>query len=77
MSNNCREAIPEVREALPDVRELSGGSPRSSGGPPGCPGVVRTHSRMSLWGGRPFRMSGSCREALPNMKEALPVVREW
>ena len=35
------------------------------------------HSRMSLRGGRPFRMSGSCREALPNVREDLPVVREW
>ena len=32
---------------------------------------------MSLWGGRPFQMSGSCREALSDVREALPIVREW
>ena len=37
-----------------------------SGGPPGCPEVVR-------W---PSRMSGSGREALPEVREALLEVRE-
>ena len=32
---------------------------------------------MSLRGGRPFRMSGSCLQALPDVREDLPVVREW
>ena len=38
-----------------------------SGGPPGCPGVV----------GRPSRISGSGREALPNSLKAHPDVQEW
>ena len=60
MSGSCREALSNVREL--------------SGCPPGCLGVVREPSRMSLWGRRPFQMSGSSREAHPNMREALPVV---
>ena len=32
---------------------------------------------MSLWGGRPFRMSGGCPVALPDVREAVPVFREW
>ena len=36
-----------------------------SEGPPRCPGVV----------GRTSRMSGSGREALPDVREALPYVR--
>ena len=31
---------------------------------------------MSMRGGRPFRMSGSCREALSDVREALSDVRE-
>ena len=53
-----------VREAVPVVRELLAGPPKSSGDPPGCPGVVGRPSWLSLRGGRPFRMSGSWREAL-------------
>ena len=58
------------RETYPDIREWSGC-------PPGCPAVVGRPSWMSLRGGRPFRMSGSCRVTLPDVREALPVVREW
>ena len=36
-------------------------------GPPKCPGVV----------GRLFLMSGSCREAIPEVWETLPDVPEW
>ena len=32
---------------------------------------------MSLIGGRPFWMSSSCREALPDVRDALSVVCEW
>ena len=73
-------------EALPDVWELSGGPPESLGGNPGSSGgqlagpeMVGTHSRMSLRSGRPFRMSGSGWETLPNVREgweALPDVQE-
>ena len=49
------------QEALPDVRECSGGHP-------GCPGVLGRPSRLSLRGERPFRMSGSCREALLDIR---------
>ena len=38
-----------------------------SGGPPGCLGMVR----------RPSEMSGSCRDAVTDVRESLPVVREW
>ena len=66
------------REALPDVQEWSGGPFGCPGGPPGCPGVVGRLSRMSRSGqeafrmsesgGRPNRMSGSSREALPDVR---------
>ena len=46
-------------EALQDVQECSGGPTRWSEGQPGCPGVV----------GRPFRMSRSGREILPDVRE--------
>ena len=55
------------REALPNVREWSGGPPR-------CPGVVVKPSRMS---GRPVRMSGSGREAIPDAQETISDIREW
>ena len=87
MSNSCREALSYVREwsgdppscsgvveALSDVWELSGIPPGSLRGQPGVQGMV---SRMFLRGGKPFRMSGSCRVALPDVREAVPVVREW
>ena len=32
---------------------------------------------MFLRGERPFRMSGSCLQALPDVQKAPPVVREW
>ena len=32
-------------------------------------GVVRRLFRKSVSGGRPFRMSGSCREAIPDIWE--------
>ena len=32
---------------------------------------------MSLRRGKPFWMSGSCRVALSDVREALGVVREW
>ena len=38
-----------------------------SGGLPKCPGVVE----------RLFLMSGSCREAIPEVWETLPDVPEW
>ena len=47
------------RKAIPDVQEWSGAHPYAwewSGGPPGHSGVVRRPFRMSLSGGRPFRM---------------------
>ena len=47
------------REVIPDVHEWSGV-------PPGCPGVV----------GNPSRMFGKGREALPDVREALLNVRE-
>ena len=101
--SDVREALPAVREwweALPDDREALR-MPGSvwdalpyvwewSGGPPGCSRVVWRPSRMSLRGGRPFKMSGSCREALPDVPEGgrqsrlsgssrktRPDVREW
>ena len=90
MSDSCREALPYVREwsrdppsflgvvgALPNVRELSGIPPKSLGGQPEVLGMVWTPSRMSLRGGKPFRMSGSCWVALLDVREAVPVVREW
>ena len=79
MSGSSWESLEEVWEALPDVRELSGDPPGCSGvvrGPHECLGVVgrpskkfERHSRMSLRGGRQFRMSGSCREALADVQE--------
>ena len=61
---------------------MSGSGPKSlsevrkwSEGPPGCPGVVRRTSRISLSGGRPFWMSGSCRD-YPGIQEALPILWE-
>ena len=44
------------REALLDVQEWSEC-------PPGYPGVVGIPCQMFLSGGKPFWMSGSCREA--------------
>ena len=60
--SSSRVALPNVLEwsvALQNVREWSGD-------PPECPGVVRKPSRMSE---RSSRMSGSCREALTNVRE--------
>ena len=70
MSRSGRESLQEVREALLDVRELSGD-------PPGCPGVVIEPHGYPGDFGRPFRMSGSRRESLPDVRggrETLPDV---
>ena len=67
MSGSYRDTLPDVPEgweALPDVRQLSGGPPGCAGGPPSCLGVVV----------RPSRMSWSGLDALPDVREALPVV---
>ena len=53
-------------KALPDIREWSGALSdirEFSGDPPGSAGVV----------GSPSRISGSGREAFPNVRKALPV----
>ena len=39
--------------------------------------MVGTSYRMSLRGGRLFRMSGSCRVAIPDVREALPILWKW
>ena len=80
MIGSGRETLTNVRKVLMDIQEWSVG-------PPACLGVVGRHSRMLLRVGRPFRMSGSCREAFPNVLEASqmsgsvpvarPDVREW
>ena len=62
------------RVALPNVRELLRVPPGRSGGQIKGLGMVGTTSLMSLKGRMPFRMSGSCRVALPDVREALPVV---
>ena len=71
MSGSGREALPDIREcweALTHVRRLLGGPLGSPGEPPGCPEVVNRPSRKSV---RNSRMSGSGREALPNVRECL------
>ena len=90
MSGSGQEALPYVREWLGDPPSCPGvvggppGCPRVVGVPPGSSegqpeslGKVGTPSQMSLKGGRPFRMSGSCRVSLSDVREDLPVVREW
>ena len=73
ISGSGRETLPNVREwwePLPDVWQLSGNPSECSrevGGPFGCSRVV--------W--RPSRMSGSGREALLDVRDALPHVWEW
>ena len=73
MSGSGWEALPDVdscREALPILREWSVGPQGCLGGPPKSPRLGR----------RPSHMSGSGREALPDVRggrEALPDVREW
>ena len=57
-------------ESLPDVREWSKGYSK-------CPGVVGRPSQLSESGGRPSQMSGSCRESLSEVWEAIPEVCEW
>ena len=56
-------------EVLSNVREWSGNPPR-------CPRVIERSSEMSgsVW--EASRMSGSCREDLPDVREALLYVRE-
>ena len=64
-----REALPVVREwseAFPNVREWLGIYPRCPGGTTGCLVVVGWH----------FRMSGSCREAIPDIREGFPTTLE-
>ena len=84
MSGGGREALPYVRgwsggpPKCPGVvrrpAQMSGGGRKTlpyvrewSGDHPGCLKVV----------GSPSRMSGSCGEALTEVFEALPDVREW
>ena len=55
MSGIGRETLPVFRDWLKALPDVWEGS----GFPPGCLGVA----------GRPFRMSGSCREALPDVWE--------
>ena len=82
MSGSGRETLLDVREAhtesrsgrkaLPDVRELLGGLH-------GCPGVVKSPSRMTgsvrdsfpdvRVFGRPSQMTGSVRESFPDVQE--------
>ena len=69
MSSSCQDSLPEIRELL--------------GGPPGCPEVVGRPSSMSGSGwealqisGRHSRLSGSDRETLLNVREALPDVQK-
>ena len=72
MSESGREIFPAVgsgRRPSRMSRELSGVSPGSLGGQPGGLGMVGTPSRMSLKGGRPFRMSESCRVAISDVRE--------
>ena len=57
------------REALPDDWELSGVPLGRLGGQPGGLRIVGTPSRISLRGARPFRMSGSCRVSLSDVRE--------
>ena len=83
MSGCGREYLPDMQErlvALADVREYSGG-------PSGCPGRVGRPSRMSAVVGSLSRMTGSDREALPDVREwsvvvsssgtTLPNIQEW
>ena len=80
MSGSDRETLPEVRDPIPDVQKWTGD-------PLGCPGVLGRPSWMCVSGGRPSRMTGSVREALPDIlepyrmygsdREVLPDVREW
>ena len=80
MIGSGRETLTNVRKVLIDIQEWSVG-------PPACLGVVGRHSRMLMRVGRPFRMSGSCQEAFPDVLEASrmsrsvpvarPDVREW
>ena len=73
MSGNGLKALPKSesgQKTLANVREWSKGYLECPRGPLRCPGVA----------GSPSQMSGSDREALPNVRkwrEALPDVREW
>ena len=80
MSRNGWEVLLDVPEWLggpPGCPGVVGSLSRKFGRPSGCPAAGGRLSRMSLIGRRPFRMSGSCGEALPEVRQALPVVREW
>ena len=61
MSGSSQEALLDVREPHQVVWVWSGDPPGCSGAPTGCPVVVGCLSRMS----------GSGREALPNVREWL------
>ena len=67
MSRSSRETLPVVREwweVLSDVRQWSRVYPKS-------PGVVGRPTQLSVSGGKPFWMSGSGRECIPNVWEWL------
>ena len=72
ISGSGWESLSNVREWSEDAAERPG----VVGGPPGCPGVVGTHCRTSRSGGRPSRISRSCRETLSDVREALSNVWE-
>ena len=60
------------REALTDDRKFSGSPPRCPGVvkiQPELPGVVRSPSRMFRSGQRPYQLSRSGRETLPDVRE--------
>ena len=63
MSGSGRASLPDVQEGLGGPSGYLG----VVGRPPGCPGVV----------GRPFRMSGSGRETLLDVREVFLDFREW
>ena len=78
MSASGREALPDVRERLgcPTVCLGIVGRPSRIAGsgcedPPKCPGVFGRPSRMSGSDRVAYRMSGNCREALPDVREWL------
>ena len=72
MSGRGRETLLDVQEcseALPNVCEWLGDPSKCLGVPPECPGTVVRPSRMSACDREPSQMSGSGREALPDVRE--------
>ena len=63
------------REYLPYDRESSGGPSGSLGGPPGCSGVCGGPPECPGVNGSHSRMTGSSRESISIVREALPDVR--